>query len=434
MTFKKLSTFNLLIINLGSILLFLLSYIANYGTSIVLARSLSADEFGEYNAIIYSLHLLATISLLGMDYALIKFIPTYIYKGEWANAAGYLRYSVQFLIKSSMIIFTIGIIIAGLSYYFDEIKIFPITDNHLIFFLWLIPFIAISDFLKKSLRSFQQPYLSFILTIQFFQPLTILFIYYFKKLGPIINMYSIMLIYLIITILAIIIELIVIYFKIPEKLITTMPKYQKSWRMAAISILVNTLLISNINALSVIISKTFSVDEMASGTLSAVILISGFIWMFNSAINMIIEPLVCIAAELGKKQMQSLINSSCFLIFILGGTWMLIIIFYGHSLLASFRPEFVSGYVPLLVISGVSLFASIFGTSSVLLKYVGHENKLIHSTIIGLVLFIIMGSYTVKYYGIWGSVITFTFIQIIITIYFAYLAKTSFGIRPFIIV
>ena len=435
MLHKKLSFTNLFIANLGLVLLILFSYVANYVTNIVLARALGGDEFGEYSMVVYVVQILATISLLGLDYALVKFIPLYIYKGDWANAAGFLRYSIRFLLKSSVAVFTFGVIIAGLSYYFDEINFLPIKHDHVFFFLWFVSFIAIADFLKKGLNSFQHPYLSLILTVQFFQPLMIVMIYGLKKLGPTINLYSMMLLYLVVVIVTIIVDLIVVYFKTPKKIRMVQPEYQTYWSKSAISILISVLLINNINAIGVIISRTFSHGEFDSGTLSAIILICGFMMIAVAAIKLTLEPLLAIAAEQGKEKLQSLVNMVCLFVLSLSGVWFIIIVLYGRSLLASFNSVFVSGYVPLLILSGATLFTSVFSISLSLLKYAGgHENKSTYSTIIGLSALIIIGSITTYYYGIWGSVITMSLIHVVITLYFAYLAKESFAIRPFVII
>lgn len=72
----------------------LISYLTLYALNLLLARTLSLEEFNDYNVGVSALLVMAALAPLGLEKFALKVIPVYKQHREWANLRGFLRFAI----------------------------------------------------------------------------------------------------------------------------------------------------------------------------------------------------------------------------------------------------------------------------------------------------------------------------------------------------
>lgn len=90
-------------------------YVAGVGVSyvaqLVLARVLGPREFGVYSYVMAVVTVLAYCSALGLDSALMRFVPSYSRTGSWGFVAGVIRYAERTAILTGLLLAACGALI-----------------------------------------------------------------------------------------------------------------------------------------------------------------------------------------------------------------------------------------------------------------------------------------------------------------------------------
>ena len=71
---------------------------------LILARHLSAADYGRYGVVVTMITILATLATLGLEKLVLRDLPHYTETANWAEARGLLRFSVVFSVFSSVMV------------------------------------------------------------------------------------------------------------------------------------------------------------------------------------------------------------------------------------------------------------------------------------------------------------------------------------------
>jgi O-antigen/teichoic acid export membrane protein len=373
--------------------------------------------------------------LLGLDFAIIRFLPEYLSIPDWHAASGYLRRSFSVLGRMSLSVFLVGLVLGVLFYLLDTTRIFTFEQHHpAMLFLWSIPFIALNTYFGKLLRSTQNVFLSLI-SLNIAQPVMLLAsLWVLSWFGQQFNIHEALFAYILSTVLVLTGQLLISFARLPEKALHSEPRYEtQKWSAVAIQLLITSFLTSNLNNLSVVISEIFDPNEANPGVLSAIFTICNSLWLAYSAVSTVVSPLISPAVHRkDKARLQMIITVGNLTMCAVGILLFLAIVFYGHAILGHFGKSFEEGYDALVVIALVFIFALANGMSLPILQYSGNQSKLIKLTIFGTIFVFVVGGALSHFYGLMGSAIAVCVVQIVTSIWSSYQIRKIFGVRPYI--
>jgi O-antigen/teichoic acid export membrane protein len=135
---------------------------------VMLARCMGPSHYGDYTVIMTTLNLILVFSVFGFDSSILRFIPSYISRKEYAYANGFVKFSYQVITVLSLAC-SIGLFIFLLS----KSKKFNISFSE--GFFWgviLIPFLAFMYQANAVLRSLNKIKTS-LLSVYFLSPVLI---------------------------------------------------------------------------------------------------------------------------------------------------------------------------------------------------------------------------------------------------------------------
>jgi O-antigen/teichoic acid export membrane protein len=415
---------------LVSFIIIIVSYLVNYRLNVILARWFGPKTYGDYSTVIYSLQVMAMALSVGVDYAMVKFLPQYLSVKNWNNAAGYLRFSLKLLTRNNLIIFSVGIVLAVVLYVLNKLELLQFSDHHPVFlFFWIVPFVATTTFLGKYLRSMQQVFLS-ILSLNLAQPVITLALFTCVLLADSsLTLFEAVFIYLIAIALVIIVQFSASYRKVPAQLISATPNYESNkWLKTAVELVTINFLTSNMFSIAIILARAFDANKEHAGILAAVSTVCTTMWLIYNAVNMVISPLIGPAMiRQDKQRLKFLMHVGNLSMFIVGLGVLMLCVFYGKKILAHFGPDFVTtGYVPLITFATVFLFTLSFGSYTRLIQYSRKRKPLLKITAILLVLYIVATCIATKHFSLIGTVTTFACMQVIITLVYISMAWQFF--------
>lgn len=431
---ETLNTSDLIKSSAMALVIIVTAYFLNYGINVMLARWLGGEIYGDYAAGINALRITAVVMLLGMDYAIIRFIPEYISVADWSAASGYLRHSFGLLMRIGLSTFFIGLALGFVLYIFGVGGILAFEKSHPFFlFLWAIPLVALNTYFGKLLRGTQHIYLSLV-TLNIAQPITLfLMLAVFMLIGHQVNVYEAMFSFVISTVMVLLWQSIAIYNSLPPQVMQSKPRYESKWMSVAIQLFVSGFLMANFNSIVVILSEIFDPTEKNTGILFAIFTICNSLWLIAAALLTVMGPLISPAAKQNDKaKLQLLTNVSISVMFSGGLLLLFVMILFGKNILQHFGASFVTGYPALVTLTAVFAFALMNGVSVSLLQYSGHQNILIKISIICTILLIILSGILSYFYGLMGSVIAACIVQVLLSLSASFWVRKKLGVKPFI--
>lgn len=120
-----------------------------YVSQVLLARWMGTFEYGIFVLVWVTMVIVGNLSCLGFHTSVIRFIPEYRERGQWAELRGILLASPAFVLAASTVVALLGI--AGLWLVSPEIEPYYVAP----FFLGIVcvPMIALSDMLQGIARA-----------------------------------------------------------------------------------------------------------------------------------------------------------------------------------------------------------------------------------------------------------------------------------------
>jgi O-antigen/teichoic acid export membrane protein len=126
---------------------------ANYALQIGLARWMGATEYGTYDYVITLSTVLALLSGLGLSGAVLRFVPEYTVKQDWARLRGLLLSSWWQTVIAGLVTATIAMIVIE---WWNRSVAFSDLRLPLLLGVWLIPLLALLKLQLEMSRSIRQ--------------------------------------------------------------------------------------------------------------------------------------------------------------------------------------------------------------------------------------------------------------------------------------
>ena len=145
-------------------------------------------------------------------------------------------------------------------------------------------------------------------------------------------------------------------------------------------------------------------SEKEVGIYNAAFKIGFMVLIIISTINVIIVPKISELFQEGKLiELKKLLNRSTQLITVLTLPIVLVLVIFGKYILAQFGPDFIEGYLVLVIITLSSFFSSICGNVDQILNFTNNQSALLKINIFSLLLNVALNFFLIDNYGIEGA-------------------------------
>ena len=385
---------------LGSYALQIGSVLLSMVSSILLARLLGADGFGEYAYALNWALLLTTFTTLGMDKLAVRSIASYAAKEQWSFIKGFMRWTSIMVLLFSLLIMAIAFAVRG--YFVAEFT--PSIFFTLTISLFLLPLLALTRVYQGILRGFHL-ILKGQVAETILRPLLLIF---FLLLGyfTIRQMTAPLAMGLHVTAaisgLAIIIYLVICIVKPRTR--NLQPAYTgRLWLTIAIPILLSSML-DEINQRASILMLGTLLNTEAVGVYNVAKRLAEPTIFVLIAINVTLAPRIASYYSNNQhEEMQSLVTRSTRAALLLSGLTVLFVISLGPRLFLLWGPEFSAGYPVLIILALGQLVQAAIGPVVILLNMTGYERNVVVGLAISSTLNILLNIVLIPRYGMMGA-------------------------------
>lgn len=417
----------------ASLLILILGYFANATAMTLIARWLSAEAYGDF-AVIYKIIVFGTsIALLGSQYTTVKFLPGYINKHHWQTASGLLRFNSRMMIYVSIFILVLELIVFAFVLLMHNSGHYNFFDHHPFFFsLWLIPLFIIVRFLGGIFCALQNPTISLALSRILLFVILATSVLLFVEIDSHMRVYQVLIAFGFSLIFIAAIQLSSLYFIFPRKVLDEEPRYKTSkWLKTSLQLTMSGMALNALITADIVMMELLAPNEKDVGILSAIFVISSFLWVIEYAVKTVMSPLLSPLVESGDKaSLQSIVNLSNLILFVAGSIFTVVLVVFGRTFLGFFGAEFAVGYAPLIVLILGTYFSVMTDFGGKILAYSGHQNQLSVLYVLALIVAIVVDGVMIPAYGVMGAVIAFLISRLVIGVGQNWHVKRELGIKP----
>lgn len=384
---------------------------------IPLTHMLGAPKYGAYVYLLAWASVISIFCRFGWDTVIVRFLPIYLSNQEWAKSKGIIILSFTFPLL-------LWLIIAAIIFSFP----FP---NKAILVAFILVMVLI-PLLQGGLRATKRFYLAETLDLNIRPILLISFFllsYYFfsntsVEAALLSHLYA----------AAIVLLILSFWFlnHLPSHAIKTSPSWEDryTWLGLAVPMLLITGTRVLINRTDIIMLGLLS-SETSVGVYAICVRLSEFVGFGLLSANSIIGPYISELYASGRlDRLKNLLKTQAFMVTgftVVAGAGLALA---GPYLLMLFGVEFVSGYVPMLILIGGQIINALTGATGLILVMTGRQTILVWTLFASLIINIFLNLVLIPLYGPTGAAAaSFASVAFWNGILFIYIIK-KLGLNP----
>lgn len=342
-----------------------------YASSVLLARVLGFQEFGNYTYVTAWVNLLVIPAVLGLEGLMTREVSVYQTQSKWSLAQGLIQWSNRVVLINS-----IGLaILASFVIWGVTSSSNPQQLSVFIMAMISLPFIALSRLRQSTMQA-----LRYIVRGQIPEML-IRPILLILGLGGIslffnknITAFGAIILYIVASGISYLVGEFLLQTHIPPTIKQAIPEYQpKYWIQSALPMLF-------IGSMYLINNQTDTVmlgilkDSASVGLYTVANRGAGLISFLLIAVNTALAPtFASLYAEGDRKKLQKIVSNGCRIVFFAALMIATLLIVFGQWFLLLFGEEFVQGQTALTILSIGQLINASTGSVALLLLMTGHE-------------------------------------------------------------
>jgi O-antigen/teichoic acid export membrane protein len=367
--------------------------------SIILARVLGVNGYGDYVLSITWVMILAMLATMGFDSASIRFMPEYVVKKKWPLIRGLLLKSCQMITINSFGLLSLVILF---TFFFDSTINAPLR-----YASFLIPLLSINRLRQSGLRALKHVVRSefpeFVIRPVLLAVLLIGLSFYSHHT---LTAATAILLTLGVTMVTFVIGGIWLYRLFPPPVIRVPSVYKtKSWLAYAFPMLLFSGL-QLVNSYTDIIMIGSMMGSEFTGIYSAASRISLLVTFGLMAANSVVAPVISELHSLKMHQeLQQIITLAArgaFVFTIIVGIFITIA---GPYLLSFFGSAFIKGYPALLILLLGQTVSAVSGSVGLIMNFTGYHVQAARIFGLSAILNIVFNTILIPFYGIIGAAI-----------------------------
>ena len=398
--------------------------------SIILARSLGPELYGQYAFAVAFLPLLALPVSGGLTQLLTRQVATYVHNNNRALYKGIIVSSYTWVIATSLVII-IGYFLASEVFYF-----LPRSNEGewriMIPIMLMIPVMGLNSVRTGLLKGMGYPILSE-LPIRLLQPAIVLITYYFlANIGQLTGVIAVWIQLWSGVTLWLIGSILIFYINLYPKQGYKCSYELKMWMQSLLPFSMMALVYTCNTQVGVLILGVLGSDEsvaaMQVGQRGA-----QFVSLSLGVVNMVVSPYIVSAYQAADmKRLQALSKKTARLALLFSIPVALILLVFGDSILGHlFGMEYVEiAYVPLVILVVAQLVNVFFGSVGQLLAMTGHEKNSLRCQVVSIGFNVVLCVVLIPEYGAIGAAIASAVALVLWNIMLAKVVVNKLSIRP----
>jgi len=376
----------------------LASYGVDYLSQVLFGRWLGRSDYGNFGVAVSVATFFAYLATLGADEAVPRFLPTYLEQKRYPRAAGSLRAHFA------------SVVLAGLLTAAAGTALFVLLkrrglDHPLVVIWWIVPIIAIAEFLYVSLTSLQRTVPAMLGHLILWPLVALIVSGAFRVAGGLtddrtvfafgVGVTSVLPVYVVLLRRA-----------LPSDLWRVGSEYDpRLWVRTAVPMLLTTVVYYALGQVDIYVMEHVG-DEREVGMLLACVKTSDFVYLTYSAAYLIVAPRVAPLAEANRMdELRVLVHRIVLVVFGISAATALVLAFFGQEILGWFGAGFVAGQPTLLVLLLSNVIVASLSLAWPLLSLAGHERVPAPGLVAALLALVVSAELAVPRFGMLGAAV-----------------------------
>ena len=383
----------------------LVSYGLMYVTNIILAKTLTVDEFDDYSVSLSVVTLLSTIGALGLEKYALRAIAVFNERQDWQKFRGFWLFSIRVIIGFSLFLFAIlGI---GL----ESLLAFYQADYHIaiVIYAGFLPVIITALFLVE-VSSALGKYISAFAVYRLLLPLIYLSFIYLLTLRKLpLSAIVAVLSYGFAWIIVLMVLWLVVKYITPISVSLATPLItSKKWLSRSLPLVISSLLMTIMTSSGVIILELLFPSGIEVGIYAVAAQTGSLITLVGTSTNRYYLPtMVVLIEQKNKVEITRLSRQRTLTIGFFILALFLIIAVFGHFILSLFGGRFSEGYLTLVFIAAGACFSAFFADVQYYLQYMNANRLVLEMTLISAVLMVLFAFHFGKEFGALGVAMSY---------------------------
>lgn len=364
-------------------------------TLVLLARLMTAEDFGLYSVILSTVTLISLPFIGGFTTFTMRHVASYRAKEEWSALRGLLQFSLLWIVIGAAVFISVSYAsfnALGIEKYIWGLPIILLMPL-------LLYFGAISRGLKKVIQGrffefFLQPFVFFALCL----------VSYFKGID--LTVVSALKFYAVSIVIGIICSAFFALKSLPEGIKEKASFHVKEWTKSAVPLIFAVgLVVANMNIDIVMVGALAGEEE--AGQYRVASRMAAFVLFILFASNNAVSPRISALYATGEKaKLQRIITTVSRVALALTLPIALILFLFAESILSlAFGAAFVAASTALMILIGANLFSVIMGQVGQVLSLTGHEKYTAIAVLIAVIINVSLNAYLVPQMGMNGAAI-----------------------------
>ncbi len=389
--------------NLRSLLMFMLAltnYALMYVANILLARTLTVDDFDDYSVALSIVTMLSTLATLGLEKYALRAVSLFRDRQDWPKFRGFWLFSLRAISGFSLLL------VALLSITLEAILAIHHADYHIaiVIYAGFLPVMAITLFLVEVMAAHGAHLLSMVI-YRLFLPL----VYVLLIIGLSFSSLTLSALTAVLCFgAAWVLTFIVIWFVtgklMPVDVKKSIPqRRRKKWLSRSLPLVFSSLMMTVMTSSGVVILELLFPSGIEVGTYAIAAQTGGFISLIGTSTNRYYLPMMVVMIDRRDKQaIQRLMSQRNR---VLGGLILMILailVFSGQKILSLFGPQFSAGYDTVLVIAAGASISALYADIPYYLQFMGFYRAVLSLTLLATLSMVALGFLLGAEYGAVG--------------------------------
>ncbi len=358
----------------GSFLVRIVGTAVSFGLLIFLARLMGVDEYGVYMYVFSWINILVLFAMFGLETTIIRFTAAYVSNKDWSSLHGFIRWSSQLALISSLTLCAIAALPVWLLY--DRFG--PHLSHVFLIGIAFLPIFVFSKLSQSALRGLKHVMVSLGIDVILRPSLLVLMICLaLFVLNCDLDSITVMSLNLLSIFLVLVVGVVLLYRYLNTAVIRDKPPSfrKREWFRVSLHLFFISgayLILNQTDTIMVgAMIGTTEAGIYASSSRIAVLILFGLF-----AVNSITAPIISQLYTTGRQEdLQRVITLGTRAIFIFSVPVTIVLILVGDSILGLFGEKFTNGYIVLVVLSVGQLFNSLAGSVGNIMTMTRHEKE-----------------------------------------------------------
>jgi O-antigen/teichoic acid export membrane protein len=389
--------------NFRSLLMFVLAlanYALMYAANILLARSLTVDDFDDYSVALSIVTMLSTLATLGLEKYALRAVSLFRDRQDWPKFRGFWLFCLRTISGFSLLLVLL------LSIGLEAMLAIHDADYHIaiVVFAGFLPIIAITLFLVEVIAAHGAHLLSMAI-YRFFLPLVYIVSLIGLSFSPLkLSALTAVLCFGFAWVLTLIIIWYVTKMLIPVAVKQSIPlQHGKKWLRRSLPLVFSSLMLTIMTSSGVVILELLFPSGIEVGTYAIAAQTGSFISLIGTSTNRYYLPMMVVMIDRGDKQaIQRLMNQRTWVI---GGLILMllaILAFSGQKILSLFGAHFSAGYNTVVIIAVGASISALYADIPYYLQFMGFHRTVLTLTLLATLGMVTLGFFLGAKYGTVG--------------------------------